>query len=96
MEFAHDSVAPIAAEAMNNYLMFNKVVKCQVVPKFKVHPRLFALRYPFPLRKEIVRTTNNMEYTPAREAKLIQKRLQRMNNANKKLKVSLSILFFMR
>ena len=31
VEFACDEVAKIAAETMNNYLMFNKLLKCRAV-----------------------------------------------------------------
>ena len=29
VEFEHDEVAKIVAETMNNYLMFNKLLKCK-------------------------------------------------------------------
>ena len=32
MEFACDEVAKIVAETMNNYLMFNKLLKCKLIP----------------------------------------------------------------
>lgn len=41
IEFVDKEVARIAAETMNNYLMFNKVIKCQVIPKEKIHPDTF-------------------------------------------------------
>jgi len=34
-------VAKIAAETMNNYLMFEKILKCQVVPAEKVHAEMW-------------------------------------------------------
>ena len=34
-------VAKIVAETMNNYLMFEKLVKCQVVPSEKFHKNVF-------------------------------------------------------
>ncbi|KAJ2385694.1 nucleolar protein, partial [Coemansia sp. RSA 2611] len=45
VEFAHEGVAAIVADTMNNYLMFDHLLKCRVVPKDKVHPRLFANRF---------------------------------------------------
>ncbi|KAJ2476825.1 nucleolar protein [Coemansia sp. RSA 2320] len=44
IEFAHHEVAKIVAETMNNYLMFERLLKCSVVPEDKVHPRLFVNR----------------------------------------------------
>ena len=40
-EFAHKEVAEIVAETMNNYLMFNRVLKCQFLPADSVHPDTF-------------------------------------------------------
>ncbi|KAJ2695679.1 nucleolar protein [Coemansia sp. IMI 209128] len=44
IEFAHHEVARIVAETMNNYLMFERLLKCVVVPEDKVHPQLFVNR----------------------------------------------------
>lgn len=41
IEFADEEVARIAADTMNNYLMFNKVLKCHVIPKEQVHKEMF-------------------------------------------------------
>lgn len=41
VEFENEKVATIAADTMNNYLMFNKILKCQVIPKDKIHPATF-------------------------------------------------------
>ncbi|KAJ2617463.1 nucleolar protein [Coemansia sp. RSA 1365] len=44
IEFSNSEVANIVAETMNNYLMFDRLLKCKIVPKDQVHPRLFANR----------------------------------------------------
>ena len=46
VEFAHAEVASIVAQAMNGYLMFTKILVCQVVPDEQVAtlPRLFPLQ----------------------------------------------------
>ncbi|XP_003738982.1 MKI67 FHA domain-interacting nucleolar phosphoprotein-like [Galendromus occidentalis] len=75
VEFQHDAVAAIAADTMNGYLMFDRLLKVNVVPKEKVHSDMFALRYPFPLNREITRTFINAERTETRDKR------------NKKLKV---------
>ncbi|PFX30480.1 MKI67 FHA domain-interacting nucleolar phosphoprotein-like [Stylophora pistillata] len=41
VEFACDEVAKIAAETMNNYMMFGRLLKCSVIPKDRVHPMLW-------------------------------------------------------
>ena len=41
VEFKDQEVAKIAAETMNNYLMFNKILKCHLIPKEKLNPLNF-------------------------------------------------------
>lgn len=41
IQFDSKEVAQIAAETMNNYLMFNKLLKCHLIPKEKLHPETF-------------------------------------------------------
>lgn len=41
IEFENEKVAKIAADTMNNYLMFNKILKCQLIEKEKLHPNAF-------------------------------------------------------
>lgn len=41
IEFTNDKVASIAAEAMNNYLMFEKILKSHVVSADKLHKNMF-------------------------------------------------------
>lgn len=41
IEFKYAEVAKVVAETMNNYLMFGRILKCQIVPKEKVHPKIF-------------------------------------------------------
>uniref|UniRef100_A0A672KBZ6 MKI67 FHA domain-interacting nucleolar phosphoprotein-like n=1 Tax=Sinocyclocheilus grahami TaxID=75366 RepID=A0A672KBZ6_SINGR len=42
VEFECDEVAKIVAETMNNYLIGERLIKCQVVPPEKVHEKLFV------------------------------------------------------
>ncbi|KAG7258217.1 hypothetical protein CRUP_014293 [Coryphaenoides rupestris] len=42
MEFECDEVAKIVAETMNNYLMRERLIKCQLMPPEKVHQNLFS------------------------------------------------------
>ena len=41
VEFLYQDVAKIVAETMNNYLMFEKLVKCELVPTAKVSRAIF-------------------------------------------------------
>ncbi|KAL8824091.1 MAG: hypothetical protein Q9170_008253, partial [Blastenia crenularia] len=41
LEFASKNVASIAAETMNNYLLFGHILKCKLVPKEQVHENLW-------------------------------------------------------
>ncbi|XP_074551199.1 MKI67 FHA domain-interacting nucleolar phosphoprotein [Halichoeres trimaculatus] len=42
IEFECDEVAKIVAETMNNYLMGERLIKCDVIPPEKVHEKLFV------------------------------------------------------
>ena len=51
VEFENVEVARIAAETMNNYLMFNKILKCHLIPKEKLHKLTFKnAKKPFHMR----------------------------------------------
>ncbi|CAE7226004.1 nifk [Symbiodinium natans] len=54
IEFKEESVAKIVASTMNKYLMFDKSLVCEFLPKEKCHKKLFAgwQRPPKDLRKE--------------------------------------------
>eukprot|EP00794_Sanderia_malayensis_P003669 gene3669-4186_t len=41
IEFAYEDVAKIAAETMDNYLMFDRLLKCKFIPKERIHPRMW-------------------------------------------------------
>ncbi|KAJ1957164.1 nucleolar protein [Linderina pennispora] len=45
IEFEFSDVAEIVAQTMHNYLMFDRLLQCRVVPEDKVHERLFANRF---------------------------------------------------
>ena len=81
VEFLYMDVAKIVAETMNNYLMFEKLVKCQLVPAEKVSRAMFRQkininRPPLLVRrfkaKRIVNST--------RSEKQVERRLQRQNS----------------
>ena len=41
IEFASAAVAQIVQETMDNYLLMGHILRCKVVPKEEVHPRLW-------------------------------------------------------
>lgn len=47
MKFARDDVAKIAASSMNNYLMFEKILKCKIFFIFDLRENLKTLIFVF-------------------------------------------------
>ncbi|PVU89876.1 hypothetical protein BB561_005132 [Smittium simulii] len=41
IEFEELDVAKIAAETMHNYLLYNRLLKCSIMPSIQLHPKLF-------------------------------------------------------
>ncbi|CAH1241118.1 NIFK [Branchiostoma lanceolatum] len=41
IEFECEEVAKVVAETMNNYLMFEKLLKCEFIPVERLHPKTF-------------------------------------------------------
>jgi len=60
IEFKFHEVAKTAAETMNNYLFFDKLLKCELVPEEKVRPTMF-------------RGKINPKQPPARKARAVAK-----------------------
>ncbi|XP_057381851.1 MKI67 FHA domain-interacting nucleolar phosphoprotein-like [Daphnia carinata] len=73
VEFAFNDVAKIVAETMNNYLMFERLVKAQYIPPEKVHSKMFPSRfmtsevYPTVVRRN--RLMAKQEKTPTEKDK---------------------------
>lgn len=87
IEFLSEDVAKIVADTMDGYLFFNKILKCSVVPKERVHEGLFRhFRYPFPLRKEVVRTVHNRRRTAETEKRSAQRRLATLERTRARLR----------
>ncbi|KAI9472775.1 nucleolar protein [Coemansia sp. RSA 989] len=57
IEFAHQEVAQVVADTMDNYLMFDHLLKCKMMPEDRVHPRMFANRF-----KKIVPGASSKEH----------------------------------
>jgi len=81
IEFRHEEVAKVAADTMNNYLMYRQLLKCEFVPAEKVHPETFKNSHrPFdpPKRAELNRERHNAEKTPKKEAAAGKRRSKMM------------------
>lgn len=87
IEFESEDVAKIVADTMDGYLFFNKILKCSVLPKEKVHEGLFRhFRFPFPLRKEVVRTVHNRPRSAESEKRSAQRRLLALERTRARLR----------
>ncbi|XP_037516636.1 uncharacterized protein LOC119393600 [Rhipicephalus sanguineus] len=87
IEFLSEDVAKIVADTMDGYLFFNKIMKCSVIPREHVHEGLFRhFRYPFPLRKEVVRTVHNRRRTAESEKRSAHRRLATLERTKAQLR----------
>jgi len=76
IEFLDPIVATIVADTMDGYIMFEKSLKCKVIPPEKVHPKTFngANRRFFPKRTRIThRKLHNTPKTEKQINKLVSK-----------------------
>jgi len=89
VEFRHEEVAKIAADTMNNYLMYRQLLKCEFIPAEKVHPETFKNAHrPFrmPMGAAKSRERHNAEKTPEKLAENAKSRMARFNKKAKALK----------
>jgi len=85
LEFRHEEVAKVAADTMNNYLMYRQILKCEFVPADKLHPDTFKnCHRPFrmPTAASESRKRHNADREPEREA---DKAKNRRNKLKKKM-----------
>ncbi|XP_033121888.1 MKI67 FHA domain-interacting nucleolar phosphoprotein-like [Anneissia japonica] len=91
VEFEYNEVAKIAAETMNNYLTYNKLLKCHLMPKEKVHPELFKgceHRFFNPSvkrKKAIAQYNSSLTADGHRVHKLLEKRARQSKARQKKI-----------
>ncbi|KAI1280867.1 MKI67 FHA domain-interacting nucleolar phosphoprotein [Halotydeus destructor] len=86
IEFASSEVAKIAAETMNNYLMFERILRCRFIPKDKYPKNLYRLWNSVRVttverHKNIVNSQRSYE----NERASIKKRLTKIRAVEKKL-----------
>merc|ERR1712142_1386382 len=89
VQFAEEEVAKIAADAMNNYMMFDKLLKCQFVAEEKLHPAVWKganKKFVWLNRRASQRTIHNKVKTKAElkkiEPELVTKRSEKEGQAS--------------
>ncbi|XP_073401401.1 MKI67 FHA domain-interacting nucleolar phosphoprotein isoform X2 [Dendrobates tinctorius] len=86
VEFECDEVARIVADTMNNYLFCERLLKCEVVPPEKVHPRLFSgcdTMFKKPSLPAVARY--NMKRSTKQEKKMTTRLLDKEKKLRKRL-----------
>jgi len=84
VEFKYKEVAETVAETMNNYLMFDKLLKCEVVPYDKLHPATFkGANQPF--KKPFHRSTAVKRLNKTKTEKAKHCGLKKVEAKNSKL-----------
>ncbi|CAL8088875.1 unnamed protein product [Orchesella dallaii] len=91
VEFQFEDVAKIAAEAMNNYLMFERLIKCEVLPPETEAKKLFKLKhiredkFPKLFARKHEKAKRNQELTKDEVKEVQQQRLDKIKEQNKRL-----------
>lgn len=89
IEFESEEVAKVVAETMNNYLFFEKLLKCEFIPSDKVHPNAFkGWTQRMPLRHETNRVVHNKDKNKQQVEKSKEKRFKRLQKLRSSLKDS--------
>ncbi|XP_069791018.1 MKI67 FHA domain-interacting nucleolar phosphoprotein [Narcine bancroftii] len=86
VEFECDEVARIVAETMNNYLVGERLLKCQFLPAEKVHPQLFKgcdTIFKKPLKPAVARY--NKKRTAKQQKIMSQKLLEKERRLRRRL-----------
>ncbi|XP_043103994.1 MKI67 FHA domain-interacting nucleolar phosphoprotein [Puntigrus tetrazona] len=86
VEFECDEVAKIVAETMNNYLIGERLIKCQVMPPEKVHEKLFlGSKLGFKRPKQPAVTRYNKKHAEEDQKKVASKLLSKESKLRKRL-----------
>jgi len=91
VEFKYKEVAQVVSETMNNYLMFDKILKCSLVPKERMSPAIFRGKirpHKPPGKAARVAAKKMLNSIKAEEtiAKRQVRQVKKVNNNMKKLK----------
>ena len=93
VEFRYHEVAKTVAETMNNYLFFDKLLKCELVPQEKIRPSIFRNKInpkKIPLKKS--RALAKREVNKTRDELQEQKRRRKQLQGLKKKAATLKSL----
>eukprot|EP01126_Amoeba_proteus_P056709 TRINITY_DN7162_c0_g1_i7.p1 TRINITY_DN7162_c0_g1~~TRINITY_DN7162_c0_g1_i7.p1 ORF type:complete len:251 (+),score=46.99 TRINITY_DN7162_c0_g1_i7:118-870(+) len=84
VEFVDPAVAKVAADTMDNYILFNRMIKCQVVPPERMTPGMFLKRKIIldPQAHHRSQYKKNMKLTPGKVNTIMAKEARK----HKKLK----------
>ncbi|GAB6032021.1 hypothetical protein CHUAL_010393 [Chamberlinius hualienensis] len=95
VQFEDDDVAKIAAETMNNYLMFERLLKCEYIPPERVHPLTFKPKGQgiIPYRAQaLAKRRYNCSKTDNKVQRNNEKTTSKLNKLKEKLS-SLGVVF---
>jgi len=93
VEFKYKEVATVVSETMNNYLMFDKILKCSLVPQERVSPAIFrgkirphkapgkAARVAAKKLHNSVKMENTVAKRQVRQVKKVNKNLKKLKEA---------------
>lgn len=89
VEFRDAIVAQVVADTMDQYLMYDRILECKVIPPEKVHPKMFATRRKSDA-KEVHREKKQKKYNqlasePKNPNKRIARQLESENRKRQKL-----------
>jgi len=91
VEFKYKEVAKVVSETMNNYLMFDKILKCSLVPQERVSPAIFKGKIrphkaPGKASRVAAKKVHNSVKSEETVAKRQVRQVKKMNKTLKKLK----------
>ncbi|GAV05904.1 hypothetical protein RvY_15963 [Ramazzottius varieornatus] len=89
IEFEHSEVAKIAADTMNNYLMYEKLFKCKFIPSEKVHADTFKnchRRFHVPRNNARKRFEHNRNVTDDEHTKRVERMDKNLRKKKEHLK----------
>jgi len=89
IEFSDPIVAQIVADTMDGYIMFSRSLRCQLIPREKVHPTMFknSNRRYYPKRTKIIhRQIHNSPKTNDQMRRNIQKLIKKEESKRVRLK----------
>ncbi|KAJ3123089.1 hypothetical protein HK098_002238 [Nowakowskiella sp. JEL0407] len=89
IEFANEGDAQVVAETMDNYLLFNHLLKCKLIPADQVHPKTFlgwTLNYRPKPWNYISRKAQNSPKSPEKRTKIAKRLLSKEEKKREKLR----------